>query len=57
MAEKNINETKWAVGSRVHHSKDEKKENWTNTMKNKQEKPGLQFHEELQWPEHSNENT
>ena len=29
---------------KFHHSKYEKKENWTNTGKNKQEKAGLQSH-------------
>ena len=29
---------------KFHHSKYGKKENWTNTRKNKQEKAGLQFH-------------
>ena len=32
---------------KIHHSKYEKKENWTNTGKNKQEKAGSQSHDTI----------
>ena len=34
---------------KIHHSKYGNKENWTNTGKNKHEKPGLQSHNTIHY--------